>query len=130
MAQQWNTKKYMVELGAAMLVYAVMLVASNLLERRLQPDGVLLVALNMMPILGVLAAAWAIVRAFFRMDELQRRIQFEALVLAFAGTAVITFSWGFVEDMGVPHLSAFMVWPIMAMLWITGLAIATWRYHR
>lgn len=130
MAQQWNTKKYMVELGAAMLVYAVLLVASNVLERRLQPEGVLLVALNLMPILGVLAAAWAIVRAFFRMDELQRRIQFEALVLAFAGTAVITFSWGFVEDMGVPHLRAFMVWPIMAMLWIAGLAIATWRYHR
>lgn len=130
MAQQWNTKKYIVELGAAMLVYAVLLVASNVLERRLQPEGVLLVALNLMPILGVLAAAWAIVRAFFRMDELQRRIQFEALVLAFAGTAVITFSWGFVEDMGVPHLRAFMVWPIMAMLWIAGLAIATWRYHR
>ena len=130
MTQQWNTKKYMIELGAALLVYAVLLILSNTLERRLQPDGALLVALNLMPILGVLAGAWAIVRAFFRMDEFQRRVQFDALVLAFAGTAVITFSWGFVEDLGVPHLRAFMVWPIMAGLWVTGLVISTWRYNR
>ena len=116
--------------GAAMALYAVLLVGSNLLERSLDPTGALLVTINVLPIGGVLAAAWAIVRAFGRMDELQRRIQFDALVLAFAGTAVISFSWGFLENVGVPQLRAFMVWPVMAMLWIVGLIFATRRYAR
>ena len=63
-----------------------------------------------------------------RLDELQRRIQFEAIAFAFAGTALLTFSYGFVENVGFPHLSWFFVWPIMAILWIIGLGIATRRY--
>ncbi len=130
MKPQWNTRTYLVELFAAMALYAVLLVGSNLLEQRLDPKGALLIAVNVLPIVGILAAAWAIVRGFGRMDELQRRIQFDALVLAFAGTAVISFSWGFLEDVGVPQLRAFMVWPMMAMLWIFGLIVATRRYAR
>ncbi len=130
MKPQWNTRTYLIELSAAIALYAGLLVASNLLERRLDPQGFVLVMINVMPIAGILAAAWAIVRGFGRMDELQRRIQFDALVLAFAGTAVMSFSWGFLEDVGVPQLRAFMVWPMMAALWIVGLIVATRRYAR
>jgi hypothetical protein len=64
-----------------------------------------------------------------RMDELQMRIQFEALGFAFAGTAILTFSYGFLEGLGYPKLSMFMVWPILAVLWVVGLVLARRRYQ-
>ena len=49
--------------------------------------------------------------------------------LSFAGTAVLTFSYGFLEGLGYPRLSMFSVWPIMAVLWIVGLLLARRRYE-
>lgn len=78
--------------------------------------------------LGAFAAAWAILRELWRMDEMQRRIQFDAIAISFLGTALITFGWGFAEGAGLLHLRAFQVWPIMGALWILGLVIARRRY--
>lgn len=72
---------------------------------------------------------WVVLRHLRRVDELQRRVQLEALGLAFAGTALITFSYGFLELIGFPKLSMFAVWPIMAMLWIIGGLLAGRRYR-
>ena len=127
---QWKTQTYVIELSAAMALYAILLIGSNMAERYFHPRGGVLIAINVLPIAGALSFVWVIVRAFDRMDELQRRIQFDALVLAFAGTAVGSFSWGFLEGVGVPQLRAFMVWPMMAMLWVVGLILATRRYSR
>ena len=79
--------------------------------------------------LACAAAAWVILRELRRMDELQRRIQLEALGFAFAGTALLTFSYGFLEGLGYPRLSMFTVWPVMAALWIVGLLMARRRYQ-
>jgi hypothetical protein len=62
------------------------------------------------------------------MDELQRKLQFEALALAFAGTALLTFGYGFLEGVGLPRLSMFVVWPLMAALWVVGVFIGRVRY--
>ena len=74
------------------------------------------------------AACWAIMRAIWRMDELQRRIQLDAIAISFLTTALVTFGWGFAEEAGGPRLHAFAVWPIMAVAWCIGLVIARRRY--
>lgn len=74
--------------------------------------------------------AWGILRELRRMDELQLRIQLEALGFSFAGTAILTFSYGFLEGLGYPRLSMFTVWPILATPWIVGLVLARRRYRR
>lgn len=125
----FQPKRYMTELGAAMLLYGVLLVAMNAADRALQPTGNAKLALALVPMIGAAAAAWAILRGLARMDELQRRIQFDAIALSFLGTALITFGWGFAESAGAPQLRAFMVWPIMGILWGLGVAIASWRYR-
>lgn len=79
--------------------------------------------------IGAFAAAWAILRGLWRMDELQRRIQYDAIAISFLGTALITFGWGFAESAGVPRLPAFAVWPIMGVLWGVGLVIARRRFR-
>lgn len=74
--------------------------------------------------IGGFAAAWAIMRGLLRMDELQCRIQMDAIALSFLCTALITFGWGFAEGAGFPPLRAFAVWPMMATLWVLGLFVA------
>ncbi|OZI43677.1 hypothetical protein CEK29_11090 [Bordetella genomosp. 5] len=125
----FKQKRYAVELCAALVLYAVLLVGANLIEAALDPAGGLKIAINLLPMLGALAAAWAIMRALWQMDELQRRIQLDAIAISFLGTALITFGWGFAEGAGLPQLRAFAVWPIMATLWAVGLVIAQRRYR-
>jgi hypothetical protein len=119
----------MLELGSAFALYATLLVAAGFVERTFEPAGPLKLAINLVPMIGAMAAAWAIMRGLWRMDEMQRRIQLDAIAIAFLGTALITFAWGFAEGGGAPQLRAFAVWPIMAVLWILGIAIATRRYR-
>lgn len=125
----FNTQRYMFELGGAFALYALLLVGANAVERATHPTGVLLLAINLTPMIGAGLAAWAILRGLWRMDELQRRIQFDAIALSFLGTALFTFGWGFAEGAGLPHLRAFQVWPIMGTLWGFGIFFAHRRYR-
>ena len=125
----FRSKQYLVELGGAFILYAILLVAANAIERATQPVGALKLAINLVPMIGAVAAAWAILRGLWRMDEMQRRIQFDAIAIAFLGTALITFGWGFAEGAGLPHLRAFAVWPIMATLWGLGMVVGVRRYR-
>lgn len=121
--------RYMLELGGAFALYGGLLAGAHALERAVEPVGGLRLAINLMPMIGALAAAWAILRALWRMDELQRRIQYDAIAIAFLGTALITFGWGFAEGAGLPQLRAFAVWPIMGSLWGLGAVVAQLRYR-
>ncbi|HYP84140.1 hypothetical protein [Variovorax sp.] len=123
-------KQYLLELGAAMLLYAGTLVASlwALRGEAFGHEGVRL-ALSLAPMVPSLAICWAIMRQLRRLDELQVRIQMEALGLAFAATALLTFSYGFLENVGFPRLSMFAVWPLMAGCWMVGLVVASARYR-
>jgi len=120
---------YVKELLSTLAVYAVALVGSiELLQHSDFPPG-WRAAIALTPMLACLAMAWVILREIRRMDEMQRRIQFEALGFAFAVTALSTFSYGFLEGLGWPRLSMFGIWPLMAALWVVGLALARRRYR-
>lgn len=125
----FRSKQYLIELGSAFALYAALLVGAAAVERAMEPTGALKLAINLAPMLGAFAAAWAILRGLWRMDEMQRRIQFDAIAISFLGTALITFGWGFAEGAGLPHLRAFAVWPIMGTLWGIGSLIAIRRYR-
>ena len=124
-----QSKRYLKELAATFTAYVVLLVGSiQLLSHLAVPSPWRdLVALS--PMLAGLAAPWVILRELRRMDELQRRIQLEALGFSFACTALLTFSYGFLEGLGYPRLSMFSVWPLMGALWIVGLVLARRRYQ-
>lgn len=125
----FTQKRYVLELVGALALYGVLLFGANALEAAVRPAGAMLVTISLLPMVGALAAAWAIMRALWRMDELQRRIQLDAIAMAFLGTALVTFGWGFAEGAGLPQLRAFAVWPVMASLWVVGLLIAQRRYR-
>ncbi len=69
-------------------------------------------------------------RSMRRLDEMQQRIQLEALALAFYGTAVLGAGYGFLESAGLPHIDwGMLIWPVMVGLWALGLLIASRRYR-
>jgi hypothetical protein len=69
------------------------------------------------------------IRALARLDELQKRIQMQAFGFSLGATALLTFGYGFLEGVGMPHVSWTFVLPIMAILWGVGTAIFALRYR-
>jgi hypothetical protein len=53
---------------------------------------------------------------------LQRRVQFEAVAFAFAATALLTFTYGLLENVDFPRISLTWVLPLMIVLWTAGQA--------
>ena len=65
-----------------------------------------------------------------RLDELQRRVQLEALAMAFFGTGILSCAYGFLESAGLPRIEwGPVIWPVMALLWAVGLVVANRRYR-
>ena len=121
-------RRYVVELLSVLALYAVVLVGSmRVLEQGLLGPVRTLVALA--PMVPALFVPVVVVRRLRTMDELQRQIQLEAFGYAFAGTAVITFGYGFLEQVDFPRLSSFAVWPLMGALWCIGIGVARWRFR-
>ncbi len=125
----WNcsARSYLREFGAAMVSYCVVLVLSVTWLNAAPPTS-WRVLIALAPVVPGLLIVLTVVRQLGRLDELQRRIQLEAMGFAFGGTAVLTFSYGFLENAGFPTLSWHFVWPVMAVLWLVGLVLASRRY--
>jgi hypothetical protein len=122
-------RRYIAELSASIAAYVTVLMLSITIQIHAPPAAAWRPAIVLLPMLPAATVCWVVLRQLHRMDELQRRLQFEALAFAFAGTALMTFSYGFLEGAGCPRLSMFTVWPLMAVLWIIGLLINQRRYQ-
>ena len=112
-----------------LVAYAVVLYLTiGAFERHAVPEA-LKIPVALLPMIPLIAVTLAVVGAVRASDEMQTRIQFEALAFAFPFTAFTTFSYGFLEVYaGFPHVSMFSVWPIMALFWFIGLLLAKRRY--
>lgn len=78
---------------------------------------------------GFIVAELRLIR---RLDELERRIQWEALAFAFPVSVGILMALGLFERfMTLPgdDLSYRHLWPLMILAYFTGLILARWRYQ-
>lgn len=123
-----NGKRYLREFGGAMAAYSVMVPTSMWLLRGHEhtPLGY---AIAFLPIVPSALALWAFMRMFRGLDELQRRIQLEAVAFSFLATCLITLTWAFQQNAGLPRFDVAWVAPLLIMLWSLGLAIAKRRYE-
>lgn len=123
------SKMYVKEFSLAMGAYVIAVIASVTLIN-ISPNGAWWrIPLALLPIIPALFALRAYLRFFSRMDELQRRIQSEALAFGFASAGLLTFSYGFLENAGLPRLSWVFVFPLMIAMWGIGNGIAARRYQ-
>jgi hypothetical protein len=124
----WIIYRTQIEFGLATLAYLMVLVGSvTVVQANSTADWRYIVAL--LPVAPAGFVIWLFVRALGRLDELQRRIQMEAFGFALGTTALVTFGYGFLEGVGMPHLSWTYLLPLMAVLWGVGTAIFAWRYR-
>jgi hypothetical protein len=121
-------RDYVVQFGGAMAAYVIVLVAAIVaLDANPHADWRIPVALA--PVVPAIFALLAFVRFLGRMDELQRRIQLEAIGLSFGATGIVTFAYGFLQLVGIPAISWIWILPAMVMLWGLGLGVASWKYR-
>ena len=60
---------------------------------------------------------WAIIRHFGRMDEYLRIRSLEDVAIAGAVTASFSLTYGFMEGVGFPRLSMFVIWGVFMGGW-------------
>lgn len=87
------------------------------------------IALALAPMVPATFAVVVFVRAFGRLDELERRIHLDGLAYGFGGTALTTFTYGFLQNAGLPDLSWHFVWPIMVLFWGIGVTWSASKYR-
>ena len=123
-----NAKRYLKEFGGSMAAYAVMVPVS--MWRLPGHEHTLLgYGIAFLPLIPSVLALWAFMRMFRGLDELQRRIQLEAVAFSFLATCLITLTWAFQQNAGLPRFDVNWVAPLLILLWGLGLGIAKRRYQ-
>ena len=83
----------------------------------------------LLPVIPVLFGLRAFLRFLNQMDELQRRVQLNAIAFAAGATAILAITVGFLENADVPQPSLFWVFPTMIVLWGVATAVINRRYR-
>ena len=124
----WVLYRTQIEFGLAMLAYLMVLVGSIIVVQG-NPAASWRYVVVLVPLAPAGFVIWLFLRALARLDEMQKRIHMQAFGFSLGSTALITFGYGFLEGVGLPHLSWTYILPLMSVLWALGAAIFTWRYR-
>ena len=122
--KQWR-HAYARELGLMLGLYGLVLGLAEVGLNR--TDGGVRYAIALLPALAFVGLPVVVSRMLQRVDEREREGMRRALVFAFFGTAIVTFTYGFLEQAGAPQLSMSLVWPVMGTLWLVGTVIESRR---
>lgn len=124
----WTTYKTQIQFAFALLAFLMILVGSVTV---LQASGAItwryLIAAA--PAVPAAIVIWLFVRALSRLDEVQKRVQVQALGFSLAATALLTFAYGFLESIGWPAMNGTLVLPLTALLWGVGMIAIALRYR-
>lgn len=112
-----DAKKYGNELGLSVLIYILVLFASIYFAKKME-DNVMRTLIVLTPMIPALGAFWAIIRHFKRMDEYLRIWLLEVVAIAGGITCFFSFSYGFLEGIGYPKLSGFVIYGIFMGSWL------------
>ncbi|HTW30550.1 MAG TPA: hypothetical protein VMD76_02665 [Candidatus Sulfotelmatobacter sp.] len=122
-----NKKRYLRELGASMAAYTAVVWLSVWLLKS-HPRSTLRYGIAALPLIPSAFAVWSAIRFFRGLDELQRRIQFEAMAFSFLGTCLISLNLGILQKAGLPHADVTSVTLLLFALYCVGIFVAWRRY--
>lgn len=124
----WTTYKTQIQFAFAILAFLMVLVgAVTVVQANSTVSWKYAVAL--IPVVPAGLVIWLFMRALSRLDEVQKRIQVQALGFSLAATALVTFGYGFLEGVGWPALNGTFILPLMALLWGMGMVVLALRYR-
>ncbi len=122
-------KTYILQFTGVMMLYVVILIITVTLLKTLPATSAWRFLAAMLPMIPIVLGLLAFLRFFGEMDELQKRIQLYALAFSFGATGLLTFSYGLLQNAGLPQVSFIAVFPMMIALWGLGSVIASLRYQ-
>lgn len=85
--------------------------------------------LMLLPVVPAILFVFASARAVQKMDELQKRICFESVFIAFMLTLVLAFVVGGLEQAGTYHARSDVLGTPMMLLWACAYVFSVWRYR-
>lgn len=129
MHEEKINKMYFRELFGSMFIYVVVLFSVVWFVKGM-PSGPTKTMLALLPVIPVLGALWAIVRHFKRMDEYIRVWTLEVIAIAGGITAIFGITYGFLEGVGFPKLSMFVIWCVFMGSWAVLSCARKWWEHR
>ncbi|GJQ51592.1 MAG: hypothetical protein HKUEN02_04390 [Anaerolineaceae bacterium] len=88
-------KRYFKEFGISMGFYVVLLIASISVITNVELPKAVQVVIALIPVIPTIFIVIAVMRALRDSDELQQRIQLQAVTFSAIVTGLITFSYGF-----------------------------------
>jgi len=120
-------KRYLIEFGAAMLGYTIVLPLSIIAIQRYDL-GIWRAPIGLSPAVPLAFAVWAYARSVSLMDEFTKHIHTRSIVFAAAVTLIASVTISFFGNAGLPPLH-FYVWPIMVGSWGVALGYNTFKYR-
>ncbi|MDX2116140.1 MAG: hypothetical protein SFZ24_11060 [Planctomycetota bacterium] len=96
------------------------------------PSGNARLTVALSPVIPTLVVVWAVLATISRLDELQRRVHFEATAIAFTLTTAMLWVLGLLElaiSLDRDNLSYRHVWAFLPAFYFIGLA-ASWRRYK
>ena len=129
MNQNQVMKRYYKEFAIAMGTYVITVIASvNILTRFEFPQAArTIIALT--PVVPTVFVIIAIMRSLRDSDELQQKIQLNAIAFSCIATGLVTFSYGFLEGIGFPQFPTILVFPMMTTIWGLSVGYFSRRYQ-
>ncbi|MGE8233872.1 MAG: hypothetical protein ACN6OR_10825, partial [Stenotrophomonas sp.] len=125
-------KRYTREVMLAMGGYVVLLVLSILLLKRVE-DGLLRALIALLPVPPMMLVLRAMIRYIRDADELQQRIELEAVSFATAFVSLIYLTGGFLQSakvIDVPsNVAMIWVFPFVCLSYGLAKAVVARRYH-
>ena len=122
------SKNYARDFTMTMIAYTVIIIVSRLLLNNLG-DSLWRFPIALLPVIPIIILILAFMRYLSAIDELQQKIQLQAIGFAAGTTGLLTFAYGFLELAGFPRFSTFFIFPMMIMLWGIGLSYFSRRYQ-
>ncbi|MFZ6750548.1 hypothetical protein [Undibacterium sp. Ren11W] len=116
MREKQINQLYLREFFGSILLYLIVLFPITWIAKDM-PDSMTRTILALTPMLPALGMLWAILRHFKRMDEYLRIWNLECIALAGALTAIFSLTYGFLEGVGFPRLSMFVIWGVFMGGW-------------
>lgn len=122
-------RRYLREFALSLAAYVVAIVITVSFVGSMQPSllGYLIVLL---PIAPVAAMLWTFLRYLEGVDELlQQRIHLQEIGFAAGATGLLTFSYGLLQNAGLPDIPMLWVLPLLIVTWSIGTGLAQRRYR-
>jgi len=128
-------RQYLKTFIPAMIAYVVVLFASILILKKIGMDAPLTLRalLSLAPIVPIILVCRALIRFLRDSDELERKIELEAIALSGLFTGLIFLCLGFLASSKIIYLDGAVVaiWVFPSLFGLYGVAkcISSWRYR-